>query len=343
MSQDRNEFFEEKDDDFDLPSLEEVDPDREISQEESLIQSSEDSDDEYETYDEDDEIENENSESRIDDLPLEDEQDSDNEAFENVSEDKDQEESLFEDFNEDEDDDEEDSDDDFENVDPEEDEDDEFSEGLTNSKKNSKKQNIKNPLKKFNGKNPLKSLGKVSGVLALIAKPFVFIWGLLLKTASFVLGILGKVPLVGKLFQRISGSVIGLAITAAIIPLALIGPVITFLVKSLFGNVDIGIQSIDLPDNGKVTISSTGEFNGDKIEGAEFSNEGEVIADFRPEFKVVTSTINPLTWSNPKEIATCSIEEFQTLEIEETKSIDIPCEVKDDEGFRTTVQGGFSE
>lgn len=182
-------------------------------------------------------------------------------------------------------------------------------------------------------KKPKKSSKpRTSGALGKLLSFLLFPWriygkivGLVFGVLTKILGVLGGLPFVGRVF-KLAASALGaipLAAKKAIV-LLLIGGVIfggSAIVSSLIPKPS---GTIELPDSGSASFKDVTLEDG-LVKGA-LENTGDVRAYIYPSVTPKERTLNPLSWFSPKELERCS-GELQELAIGESREITFPCAV----------------
>lgn len=169
-----------------------------------------------------------------------------------------------------------------------------------------------------------------------IFAPFKKVYNLLINfffgILTGVLGILAKLPIIGKLFKPLLSATNILRKVAASLPIVFI---IGGMVLASYLSVPRSSE-IELPDEGSATFSSFSYDDG--VVSGTVQNTGEVIAEVTANFKIYTIKpgINPLSWFMPKEVASCS-SDLITIDIDDSKEVSTTC--KKVEGFIPRVSG----
>jgi hypothetical protein len=144
---------------------------------------------------------------------------------------------------------------------------------------------------------------KTPGILTTIAKPYLWLVGIVFGLLTGILKLLSKLPLIGRLFKPLLAFTRGLEMLARFLPLVLligVGAAIFYLSVP-------GDSSITLPDEGSATFSSFAFDAATLTASGVVTNTGAVIAEVQPIFTIHTlsPTWNPTTWVLPQAVLEC--------------------------------------
>lgn len=195
------------------------------------------------------------------------------------------------------------------------------------------------PSKEKPGKSPKELLEFVSSKILGILAPIIALGVKLLDLIGAGISKTANLPLIGKWIGKGLGKLSsrGLRIVSGVVPVILLILLVS-IGRSHF-DPQVNSASIDLPDNGKVTISGVELHKGEDKVKATLKNEGDVIADAKGEVTVYGSRpLNPISWVKPKEIATCSMDSAVELQIDESKAVSMNCEAMKGFGLKTKAQ-----
>lgn len=161
-------------------------------------------------------------------------------------------------------------------------------------------------------------------ILNIIKKPYMFIVSLFFSLINFILGVLSKLPIIGKVFK------IALSASKVIEKIALFMPIV--LIVAIFAMISyfqVPRESESLlPDNGSAVFQ---EFKYDsksqKASGV-IVNNGEVILEIKPKFEVyaIVPDWKPTTWFMPVKVGECSAKELVEVDIDSSKKTTVNCE-----------------
>lgn len=171
-----------------------------------------------------------------------------------------------------------------------------------------------------------------SGILSPVKKFFSKIVDIFFSPLMFILGLLSRIPIVGKFVKPLMNATKILRSIAGMIPVIL---VIGICAVVSFMSVPRS-STISLPDEGSANFSQFSYTNG-RAEGT-IQNTGNIIADVSARFTVYTiqPSINPKDWFVPRPAAQCSSKPV-SVDIDGDKKITASCgEVK---GFIPRVSG----
>src|SRR5699024_8163256 len=123
------------------------------------------------------------------------------------------------------------------------------------------------------------------------------------NTILTVLRFLSKIPILGKVFRPLLYATNLLKKISKFIPVVFI-ILIWFLINIFYVNSS---ETHELPDNGKVKIYNMSFDTNDNVLHADVENTGDVIADVRSEYSVVSTQFswNPVKWFLPTEVTQC--------------------------------------
>lgn len=173
------------------------------------------------------------------------------------------------------------------------------------------------------------------GFLSFIAKPYMFLVKLCFGLVNFILSVLSKTPIIGKLIQPVIGATKILEKIALFLPIVFIIGIFAFI-----SYLQVPRESeATFPDNGSAVFN---EFKYDSKTNSATglaTNTGDVILDLEAKFVVyaITPTINPKSWFIPEEIGECSSKELTEVDIESSEKITVKCNVSD--GFIKRASG----
>lgn len=145
----------------------------------------------------------------------------------------------------------------------------------------------------------------------------------LFKVLLGILGLLTKIPIVGKVIKPLLKATKVLRIISNFLPLLLI-PLILFIGCKL--SVPNSITEIELPDEGHITVGQTKVAN-DHVE-LKILNDGNVVAkDVLLKAKIYSyqPRLNPITWFKWQYNADCEGKELPPVNIDESKTINLQC------------------
>lgn len=174
-------------------------------------------------------------------------------------------------------------------------------------------QDIPRGSKKNSGRGKKKQ-GFISKAYNLVVN---FFFGIL----TSILGILSKLPLIGKFFKPILAATKILKAIASIMPIVFI---VLIMGLSYYFSVPSSF-SAEFPDEGSATFSSF-EFKDNKASGV-ITNTGEVILDeISPTFKIysIKPSLNPLSWFTAKEVGSCKAKPA-TVDIDNSEKVSATC------------------
>jgi len=213
-----------------------------------------------------------------------------------------------------------------------EDEDEEDLEENANSKKPKSKGK-----KKKKGKLP-----NIFGFLKPIKTLYLFVVNFFFKILTTVLGILSKIPIIGRFISPL------LSMTKLLQQLANYLPIVVLigaLVLASFLSIPRE-HVIELPDSGGATFSSFKYDSSKEIAEGKITNTGEIIATVAPEFTVVTlqpELTKPKTWIVPQEVFKCS-GDYTSVDIDSEAKVEVKCPSKKElPGYFPRVIGEVSE
>lgn len=196
----------------------------------------------------------------------------------------------------------------------------------------------KKPRKKKRGKR----LPNIFGFLTPIKKLYLFVVNLFFKVLTTILGILSKLPIIGRFVSPILGMTRLLQQLANYLPIVvLIGAMILASFLSIPRE-----HMIELPDSGSATFNSFKYDSKKQVAKGTITNTGEVIATVEPEFTVMTlqpELMKPKTWVVPQEVFKCN-GDYTSVDIESEEKIEVKCSSKKDiPGYFPRVVGEISE
>ena len=200
-----------------------------------------------------------------------------------------------------------------------------YAKPIENNEENDEEEIVPAKPKKARNKKPSKIFKPFKKIYNLITN---FFFGII--TGS--LGILSKLPVIGKLFKPLLSATNILRKIAVSLPIVFI---FGGMVLASYLSVPKSSE-VELPDEGSATFSSF-TYDDGLVSGI-IQNTGEVTAEVIANFKIYTIKpgINPISWFMPKEIASCS-SDLITIDIDDSKEVSITCEkVK---GFIPRVSG----
>lgn len=184
------------------------------------------------------------------------------------------------------------------------------------------------------GKIRKPDLSKIFGFLSPIKKLYLTVVGIFFKILTGILGILSKLPLIGKLFKPILAATRILEKLAMFLPLVvLVGALI------LFSYLSVPRESIiELPDSGGAIFNEFSYDSKTGIASGTVTNTGEVIAEVKPVFTVhaIEPSLNPISWFIPKETKTCE-GKLINIDIDSMKKVSFECKTSD--GFIPRASG----
>jgi len=174
------------------------------------------------------------------------------------------------------------------------------------------------------GKNPFKNLNnlKIFKIFSPFKKAYLFIVKLCFSLLNFVLGILSKIPFIGKFVKPLLSASKALQKIATYMPIVLL---LLGLVMVSFMSVPRSYTNDELPDNGAISIHEI-KYNGG-MTSAKIENTGDVIlSDITINVKVYSlqPSINPKTWIIPVMSKECSSEPI-SIDIESEQEITVNC------------------
>lgn len=139
-------------------------------------------------------------------------------------------------------------------------------------------------------------------ILRPIKAAYLFVVNTVLKALEWTLGLLGRIPVIGKPFRWLRD------LTEVLRYIATCIPVILFIILVVYLNHSAVPPKVDasMPDDGHLTISSM-SYDGDTQSAVgTIVNDGEIIAEVQPKFTVYSSSpLNPVSWAFPKKQMEC--------------------------------------
>lgn len=187
--------------------------------------------------------------------------------------------------------------------------------------------------------NPFKRLASspVGKIFTPFKKSYLWLVKLCFGLINGILGILAKLPLIGKIIQPV------LAMTKILEKIAMYLPIVLLILLLVFisyMSVPRSFENAELPDNGAVVINSFDYDDG--IASATVNNTGEVIlSDIEVSFEVYTlqpELLNPKSWVIPVLANEC-VSDPVSVDIEGTEEVEVSCEV--DEGLLPRVSAKY--
>lgn len=169
--------------------------------------------------------------------------------------------------------------------------------------------------------NPFKKLFQLK-IFSPIIKLYKMVVNVCFGVLNFVLGILSKLPIVGKFLKPVLAASKTLQKIATFMPIIL---VILILVLLNIFLVPRNYESTDLPDGAALTISDF-SYDGETA-SATVANTGEIILDnVEIEFEIYSMqpNANPKTWIIPQPSSKCSTQ-VETIDIEGEVEISASC------------------
>lgn len=189
----------------------------------------------------------------------------------------------------------------------------------SNDKNNSNKKGKKRGASK--AQNPFKKLFQLK-IFSPIIKLYKMVVNVCFGILNFVLGILSKLPIVGKFLKPVLAASKTLQKIATFMPIIL---VILILVLFNIFSVPRNYESTDLPDGAALTISDF-SYDGETA-SATVANTGEIILDnVEIEFEIYSMqpNANPKTWIIPQPSSKCSTQ-VETIDIEGEVEVSASC------------------
>lgn len=187
-------------------------------------------------------------------------------------------------------------------------------ESETNRSKPKSKNKRKNDRKAPNTKKALK----------LLFTPYKKVTNLLFKVIAFVLTLLSRIPIVGKVFKPALAATRILNQIALILPIVLVPLVIYWVGSSV---IPSGNETVELPDNGSVSITQS-DYANDSIV-VTLANNGDVVAtnvlvsaklhSWNPQLA------SPSSWILWKPDSSCESTEAPEIDIDSQQTMTIPC------------------
>lgn len=189
----------------------------------------------------------------------------------------------------------------------------------SNDENNSNKKGKKRAASKVG--NPFKKLFQLK-IFSPIIKLYKMVVNVCFGILNFVLGILSKLPIVGKFLKPVLAASKTLQKIATFMPIIL---VILILVLFNIFSVPRNYESTDLPDGAALTISDF-SYDGETA-SATVANTGEIILDnIEIEFEIYSMqpNVNPKTWIIPQTSSKCSTQ-VEIIDIEGEVEISASC------------------
>ena len=169
--------------------------------------------------------------------------------------------------------------------------------------------------------NPIAKL--IRTLLSPVAKLWMLVGSILVKVITVVVGILAKLPIIGKFIAPFLKATRVLNWMKGLLPLLLILGLLFWT-----GQKDVPLSSsVSLPDNGSVSFDSFGYDGATRTAHGTVHNTGDVIADVKVSFTVDTvhPTLNPFTWFAFRPSGTCATKPV-SLDIDVSKTVSVTCE-----------------
>ena len=165
---------------------------------------------------------------------------------------------------------------------------------------------------------PLQFLGKI---LRPIKSAYLFVVNSILKALEWVLGLLGRIPVVGKPFRWLRDLTQVLRYIATCIPLVLLIILVVHLNRSAVPHQ----ADSTMPDSGHVSISAMSYDGNSKAAKGTLVNDGDIIIKVQPTFTVYSSSpLNPISWAFPGKQVECK-GPMVKLEAGESKAVQAKC------------------
>lgn len=153
--------------------------------------------------------------------------------------------------------------------------------------------------------------GLLKRVYAVVFTPYRFLCKVNLWVLKRILTVFGFIPFIGPVFKRVASSI--LVKVSKILPIVELA---AFILIPYFSASLFDVSSVDFYDGGKVSVTNISQAEGGYT--VEVSNDGDVTAEGTVELKLAKM------FTGTKDLE-CESEIF-TLEPEDTKKLDIPCD-----------------
>lgn len=175
--------------------------------------------------------------------------------------------------------------------------------------------------------------GIFSKILSPFKKFYGSIAGFFFGVIVWILGVLGKLPLVGKYFLKLRDNTKVINVISNLIPVVLL---VLFLAWLNARAVE-SETSTDLPDLGSVSFTDFKYEDG--VAEGRLVNTGEVIAQVKPVFSVYAMDpgLNPKSWVIPEKQFEC-VGNMLRVDIDKESVVTAKCEETPD-GFQVRVSG----
>lgn len=158
----------------------------------------------------------------------------------------------------------------------------------------------------------------------IIGKLYSFVVAFVFSIITFVLNVLSKIPIIGKLFAILLG------MTKLIEGIAKYLPIVFILLAALLSNyIHFNKENVvELPDFGSVKVIETIYDKESGVATVTLNNNGATIANVTPKVNVFVNeySLNPVKWFVPTLINECSGKE-SIIEIDETIKVDVQCDI----------------
>lgn len=158
----------------------------------------------------------------------------------------------------------------------------------------------------------------------IIGKLYSFVVAFVFSIITFVLNVLSKIPIIGKLFAILLG------MTKLIESIAKYLPIVFILLAALLSNyIHFNKENVvELPDFGSVKVIETVYDKESGVATVTLNNNGATIANVTPKVNVFVNeySLNPVKWFVPTLINECSGKE-SIIEIDETIKVDVQCDI----------------